>query len=62
MAKNEFIFGRYVDSEEIVSQLEKVTADEVIDVASDIFRDGKVSLTMLGPFREEDLDRSNLQL
>jgi predicted Zn-dependent peptidase len=62
MAKNEFIFGRYVDSEEIVSQLEKVTVDEVIDVASDIFRDGKVSLTMLGPFREEDLDRSNLQL
>jgi predicted Zn-dependent peptidase len=61
MAKNEFIFGRYVDSEEIVSQLEKVTVDEVIDVASDIFRDGKVSLTMLGPFREEDLDRSNLQ-
>jgi predicted Zn-dependent peptidase len=62
MAKNEFIFGRYVDSEEIVSQLEKVTVDEVIDVASDIFRDGKVSLTMLGPFREEDLDRSNLHL
>jgi predicted Zn-dependent peptidase len=61
MAKNEFIFGRYVDSEEIVSQLEKVTVDEVIDVASDVFRDGKVSLTTLGPFREEDLDRSNLQ-
>ena len=62
MAKNEFVFGRYVDSEELVSELEKVTVDEVVDVAGDIFRDGKVSLTMLGPFREEDLDRSNLRL
>ena len=62
MAKNEFIFGRYVDSEEVVSDLEKVTVDDVVEIAGDIFRDGKVSLTTLGPFREDDLDRSNLQL
>jgi len=62
MAKNEFIFGRYVDSEELVSELEKVTVDDVVEIAGDIFRDGKVSLTTLGPFREEALDRSNIQL
>jgi len=61
MAKNEFVFGRYVDSEELVSELEKVSVDDVVEIAGDIFRDGKVSLTTLGPFREEDLNRSNLR-
>jgi predicted Zn-dependent peptidase len=60
IAKNEFMFDRYVSYEELVSSLERVTVDEVIEVAGDIFRDDKVSLATLGPIREEDLDRSTL--
>jgi predicted Zn-dependent peptidase len=60
IAKNEFMFERYVSYEELVSSLERVTVDEVIEVAGDIFRDDKVSLATLGPIREEDLDRSTL--
>lgn len=61
IAKNEFSFERYVTYEELVSRLEKVTVDEVIEVSNGIFREGKVSLSTLGPFKENDLDRSNLQ-
>lgn len=60
IAKNEFIFQRYVEYEELVSNLEQVTVDEVVEVANDIFRDDTVSLAALGPVKEEELDRSTL--
>jgi predicted Zn-dependent peptidase len=61
IAKNEFVFQRYVEYEELVSNLEQVTVDEVVEVANDIFSDGTVSLAALGPVKEDDLERSNLQ-
>jgi predicted Zn-dependent peptidase len=61
IAKNEFVFEKYVSYEELESNLEQVTVNEVIEIAQDTFRDGKVSLTTLGPIREEDLDKGCLQ-
>ncbi len=49
LARNEFIFGRYISYEELIAEIEKVSMDEVIDVAKGIFSAGKVSLTALGP-------------
>jgi predicted Zn-dependent peptidase len=49
-----------VSYEELVSKLQQVTVDEVVAVASDIFKDGTVSLSTLGPIKEDDLDTSNL--
>jgi predicted Zn-dependent peptidase len=60
IAKNEFIFERYIGYDELASNLKDVTMDQVVEVAGDIFRDDRVSLATLGPFKEEDLDRSNL--
>ncbi|MBE9550695.1 MAG: insulinase family protein [Proteobacteria bacterium] len=60
VAKNEIIFGRYVDYDELISNLERVTVDEVVEIAGRVFEDGKVSLAALGPIREEDLDKSNI--
>ena len=60
IAKNEFVFQKYVSYEELVSKLQHVTVDEVVEVASDIFQDGTVSLSTLGPIKEDDLDKSNL--
>jgi predicted Zn-dependent peptidase len=62
IAKNEFVFQKYVSYEELVSKLQQVTVDEVVEVASDIFQDGTVSLSTLGPIKEDDLDTSNLQI
>ncbi|MBL7212755.1 MAG: insulinase family protein [Desulfobacteraceae bacterium] len=61
IAKNEFVFERYVSHEELVSNLEQVTVDEVVEIAQDTFRSGRVSLTTLGPMREEELDKGCLQ-
>ncbi|MDY6972861.1 MAG: pitrilysin family protein [Thermodesulfobacteriota bacterium] len=60
IAKNEIVFERNVGYEELVSQLEGVTIDEVVETAGQVFRDDGVSLTTLGPFKEEDLDRGCL--
>lgn len=61
VARNELIFERYVSYEELVSSLEQVTIDEVVDLAGDIFQDNKVSLATLGPLTEDDLDRGTLE-
>ncbi len=61
IAKNEINFKRFVDYEELISNLENVTKDEVIEISNDIFQENKVSLTTLGLFTEENLDQSTLQ-
>ena len=61
LAKNELVFERHVEYEELVSNLEKVTVDEVVEVANNIFRGNRVSLATFGPLKEKDLDRSFLQ-
>ena len=60
LAKNEYVFGRYVDFDEMVAQLEKVTVDEVLTVADETFREKEVSLVVLGPTKEEDIDMDTL--
>jgi predicted Zn-dependent peptidase len=60
LAKNEYVFGRYIPYEEVVDQLEKVQVEEVVAVAKEAFTTGRVSLTTLGPIKEEDLDLSCL--
>jgi predicted Zn-dependent peptidase len=55
IAKNEYIFGRYIPYEEIVEDLEAVTIDQVVACAREAFQPEQVSLATLGPFREKDL-------
>lgn len=56
LAKNEFIFKRHIDYDELVAELEKVTVDDVITCAKGAFVPGGVTITTLGPFKEEDMD------
>jgi predicted Zn-dependent peptidase len=60
LAKNEYVFGRYMDFDELVSGLEAVTLDEVVAVAKKTFESNQVSLTTLGPVGEQELDLSCL--
>jgi len=55
LARNEFIFERYIGYEELIARLERVTLDEVIDAARRIFSAGKVSLTLLGPVDKDKI-------
>jgi predicted Zn-dependent peptidase len=61
IAKNEFVFDRYVSYEELVEEIEKVTVDEVVQAAGAIFRDERVFLTTLGPFTGEKLNPARLR-
>jgi predicted Zn-dependent peptidase len=61
LAKNEYIFGRHMSYEELVTNLERVTIDQVVAVASETFQTDKLSLVTLGPVREGDLDLGCLQ-
>ncbi len=61
LARNEFVFGRYVTYEEVVKHIEQVTLDEVIQEAKTIFRGSGTSLVTLGPFGGERLDSDHLR-
>ncbi len=60
MAKNEAVFGKYIGYDELVADLEKVTVDEVVDVARETFNSDRLALMTLGPLEEADLDLSCL--
>lgn len=61
LAKNEYVFQRYVGCEEVIAQIEKVTLDQLVAVAEDAFGKDGVSLVTLGPIEEKDLDVGCLQ-
>jgi predicted Zn-dependent peptidase len=56
LAKNEYIFGRYIEYDEVIERLERVTIDEVIDRLREAFLPGNVSMATLGPIRKKELD------
>jgi len=58
LAKNEGLFGRYIPYEEVVSELQKVTLDQVVEVAQQAFKKDSVALVTLGPMEQDHLDLS----
>jgi YedE family putative selenium metabolism protein len=61
LAKNEYVYGRYVGCEEVIAQIEKVSLDQLVAVAEEAFGKEGVSLVTLGPLEEKDLDVGCLQ-
>ncbi len=61
LAKNDYVFGRYVSYDELVAKLQEVTVDQVVAVAQDTFQNDEVSLVTLGQTKKEDLDLACLQ-
>ena len=55
LAKNEYVFKRYVSNDELIEELDRVTLDEVIDASRRMFSADKVSLTLLGPVERDSL-------
>lgn len=49
LAQNEIHFGRYIPLQEVVNKIEEVTADDIIDLASTLFDNDQLAITMLGP-------------
>ncbi|NLD38332.1 MAG: insulinase family protein [Desulfatiglans sp.] len=59
IAKNEFIFGRYIEYEEVVEYLKNVTLDDIVECMKQSFLPGGVAITTLGSVNRDDLDLSN---
>jgi predicted Zn-dependent peptidase len=55
LAKNEFVFGRHVEYEELIGNLEQVTIDDVIDCMKEAFSERNAAVTTLGTLKREDL-------
>jgi predicted Zn-dependent peptidase len=49
LARQEMHFGRYVSMDEIAQRVDSVTAEDVLQVAQELFRPGRIGLTVLSP-------------
>ncbi|HEX8950062.1 MAG TPA: pitrilysin family protein [Dissulfurispiraceae bacterium] len=54
IAHQEIYYGRYFPSKEIMKEIESVTLGHVRDLAARLINQGKMSLTVLGPVKEEE--------
>ncbi len=62
LAHNEIHFGRHVPLKEVEEDIEKVTAEDILELSQDIFQKESASLTLLGPVDEEELHEWRLPL
>jgi predicted Zn-dependent peptidase len=61
LAKSEIYFHRFVPTEEIIEGIEKVSAEQVAELARHLFQTTPLSLTVLGPVTEKDIPRGLLE-
>jgi predicted Zn-dependent peptidase len=54
LAQNDINFGRHIPMQEVIDQLEAVTAAEVQEIAAALFGDDSLALTALGPVPQAD--------
>lgn len=53
LAKNEFLFGRYVPFEEVEQRIDQVTAASVQEWFGDIYQPSRVALMVFGPLEQD---------
>ncbi len=56
LASNEFVFGRHLSLEEVVENMEKVTALEIAALAEDLFFSKGLSIAIIGPAENYGID------
>lgn len=62
MARNEFLYGRQVEPEELIAGLEAVTCDDVLQLARELLRDEVLSFSAVGKVRSEEEYRALLEI
>ena len=60
LARQEMYFGHFLDFDEIISRVEGVTAQDLIEVANEFFRGDAIALTVLGNLNGLRLTREQL--
>jgi len=54
LAKSEIYFEKFISLDEIIDGIKRVTPEEVVQVAEDVFNEDFLSLVVLGPVKEKD--------
>jgi predicted Zn-dependent peptidase len=62
LAREELYFGRHFTLDELLAGFNSVTADDVMQVASDLFRDGASVATIVGPKPDAKLSPERLKV
>ncbi len=62
IAQNEINFGRYVPLKEVEDCVEQVDADDMLELAQELFQDESMALTLLGPVDENASYEAKLSL
>jgi len=62
LARHEISFGRHFSLDELVAAIDAVTADDVLRVAGDLFRDGAAVATVVGPKMSRPIDFGRLKV
>jgi len=61
LAQNEYHFERYIPLDQVVEQIEAVTAEQIMDLARHLFRAEQIALTLLGPSEDRPAFREHLE-
>lgn len=56
LAKNEINFGHYIPLEEVIAGVERVTREEILELAREMLEPRHWGLALLGPVKEKGLD------
>ncbi len=62
LARQEMVFGRHFTFDEILANIEAVSVEDVQRVAQDLFRDGALAASVVGPDRGGQLSADRLRL
>lgn len=62
LARQELFFGRQFTLDEVLDGIERVSADDVLRVAGDLFRDGAAVATVVGPAMTPALSADRLRV
>lgn len=62
IARQEIYFGKYMSMDDIIKGVEKVTRDQVQELARRLFTPENVSLTILGPLSKADVPDSVVEM
>ena len=54
LAQNEIHFGRYTPMKEILERIDKITPEDLIRLAEDLFEPGQLAMTILGPVKNRE--------
>ena len=55
LAKNEIVFGRFIPPEDVIASIDAVTAEDVRNLACEIFNPDTIALVAMGRISEKDI-------